>query len=212
MRYKLVIFDSDGTLTDSFPWFARILNSVADKYGFRRVEPDRIDSIRDLNARDLIEHLGVPRWKVPLIARHMRKLKVTAPIGLFDGVDRMLHGLSAGGITLAVVSSDNEDNIRQTLGPELAALIAHYGCGASLFGKAAKFKSVLRRSGCNAADTITIGDELRDLEAARSAGIAFGAVTWGYTRPEALQAHAPDEMFNSVGEICDRLCGARDGS
>ena len=137
----------------------------------------------------------------------MRKLKKSAPIGLFDGVDRMLRGLSAGGLTLAVVSSDAEDNVRATLGPELAALTAHYGCGASLFGKAAKFKSVLRRSGYAAAETITIGDELRDLEAARSAGIAFGAVTWGYTRPEALRAHRPDEMFNSVEEICDRLGG-----
>ena len=86
-------------------------------------------------------------------------------------------------------------------------MTSHYGCGASLFGKAAKFKSVLRRSGYAAAETITIGDELRDLEAARSAGIAFGAVAWGYTRPEALRAHRPDEMFNSVDEICDRLCG-----
>jgi phosphoglycolate phosphatase len=207
VRYKLVIFDFDGTLADSFPWFARVLNSVADKYGFRRVEPDKIDSLRGLNARELIEHLGVPRWKVPLIARHMRKLKVTAPIDLFDGVDRMLSGLAAGRVTLAMVSSDNEENIRRTLGPELSSLVAQYACGASLFGKAAKFKSVLRRTGHGAAETITIGDELRDLEAARSAGIAFGAVAWGYTRPDALKARAPDEMFNSVGEICDRLLG-----
>jgi phosphoglycolate phosphatase len=210
VRYKLIIFDFDGTLADSFPWFARVLNSVADKYGFRRVEHGKIDSLRGLNARELIRHLGVPRWKVPLIARHMRKLKMTAPIGLFDGVDRMLPALASGGVTLAMVSSDSEDNIRRTLGPELSTLMSHYGCGASLFGKAAKFRTVLKRSGHDAAETITIGDELRDLEAARSAGIAFGAVAWGYTRPDALKAHAPDEMFNSVGEICDRLLGANE--
>lgn len=207
MRYKLVIFDLDGTLADSFSWFTRVLNVVADRYGFRRVEPHEVETLRGLSAREMVRHLGVPRWKVPLIANHMRKLKKSALIRLFDGVDRMLRGLSAGGLTLAVVSSDAERNVRATLGPELAALTAHYGCGASLFGKAAKFKSVVRRSGCAAAETITIGDELRDLEAARSAGIAFGAVTWGYTRPEALRAHMPDEMFNSVHEICDRLCG-----
>ena len=37
VRYKLVIFDFDGTLADSFPWFAGVLNGVADRYGFRRV-------------------------------------------------------------------------------------------------------------------------------------------------------------------------------
>ena len=207
MRYKLVIFDFDGTLADSFPWFARVLNSVADKYSFRRVEPDKIDSLRGLNARELIRNLGVPRWKVPLIARHMRKLKASESIELFDGVGRMLYDLSASRIIIAMVTSDNENNVRRTLGPELASLVSHYACGASLFGKTAKFRSVLRRSGYTPAETITIGDELRDLEAARSAGIAFGAVTWGYTRPEALKAQLPDEMFNSIGEVCDKLTG-----
>jgi phosphoglycolate phosphatase len=210
VRYKLIIFDFDGTLGDSFPWFARVLNSVADKYSFQRVASDKIDSLRGLNARELIRHLGVPRWKVPLIARHMRTLKGTAPIGLFDGVDRVLPALAKGGVTLAMVSSDNEDNIRRTLGPKLSSLISHYACGASLFGKGAKFRSVLRQSGHGAAEAIAIGDELRDLEAARSAGIAFGAVAWGYTRPDVLKAHAPDEMFNSIGEICDRLLGTNE--
>jgi phosphoglycolate phosphatase len=209
VRYKLVIFDSDGTLTDSFPWFARVLNSVADRYGFKRVALDKIESLRGLNARELIQHLGVPRWKVPLIARHMRRLKSQESIGLFDGVAGMLRKLSAEGVTIAVVSSDNEDNIRRMLGLELSVIVAHYACGASLFGKAAKFKAVLRRSGHMPADTITIGDELRDLEAARSAGIAFGAAAWGYTRPDALAAHKPDEMFNSISEICDKLLGTK---
>ena len=39
-------------------------------------------------------------------------------------------------------------------------------------------------------------------------GIAFGAVSWAYTRLDALRARNPDEMFSGVGEICERLCGA----
>ena len=35
--YALAVFDFDGTLADSFPWFAGVLNGVADRYGFRRV-------------------------------------------------------------------------------------------------------------------------------------------------------------------------------
>jgi phosphoglycolate phosphatase len=208
VRYKLVIFDCDGTLADSFPWFTRALNSVADKYGFRRVESHEVETLRGLSAREMIRHLGVPRWKLPLIANYMRKLKAKERAPLFDGVEPMLHALAAKGAAIAMVSSDAEDNVRAMLGPELAALVSHYSCGASLFGKAAKFKSVLRGSGHGTAEAICIGDELRDLEAARSAGIAFGAVTWGYTKPEALRAHMPNEMFNRIGEICDRLCGA----
>ena len=36
--YKLAIFDFDGTLADSFAWFLSVINEVADRYGFRRIE------------------------------------------------------------------------------------------------------------------------------------------------------------------------------
>ena len=106
-----------------------------------------------------------------------------------------------------MVSSDAESNVRATLGGALAPLVAHYACGASLFGKARKFKAVLRRAGLRPEQAIWIGDEIRDLEAARTAGIAFGAVAWGYTRPDALRARAPDQMFDSLEDIGNRLCG-----
>jgi phosphoglycolate phosphatase len=44
---------------------------------------------------------------------------------------------------------------------------------------------------------------LRDLEAARDAGIPFGAVTWGYTTAEALRARAPEVVFERVEEIAE---------
>ena len=53
---------------------------------------------------------------------------------------------------------------------------------------------------------IAIGDEVRDIEAARAAGIACGAVTWGYAAPEALRAMQPDMVFERVEEIAPALC------
>ena len=87
MRYRLAIFDFDGTLVDSFPWFSRVLNDVADRFHFRRVEPHEIDALRTMEARELMRHLGIPAWKMPFIAHHMRKRK-SRELGetrLFDG-------------------------------------------------------------------------------------------------------------------------------
>jgi phosphoglycolate phosphatase len=207
MRYKLAIFDFDGTLADSFPWFCRILNDVADRFGFRGTAPHEIDALRSMGARDLMRHFGIPAWKMPFIAHHIRKRKSkeldqTRP---FDGVDRMLRELSNAGIALALVTSNSEPNARAILGAENANLIRTYECGVSMFGKASRFRKVLRRTGIPASDAICIGDEIRDLEAARKEGIAFGAVTWGYTVPGALIAHAPPMLFHSVGEVADQL-------
>lgn len=207
MKYRLVIFDMDGTLADSFPWFAKVLNTVADRYRFRRVAPHEVETLRGLSSRDILDWLGVPLWKVPLIARNMRALKTQHlhEIPLFPGTGRLLAALAARGAVLAVVSSDTESNVRHTLGPDNARLIAHYACESSMFGKRAKFRAVLRRSGIPAAQAIAIGDETRDAEAARAAGIAFGAVAWGYGHIDSLRPHAPDEIFFSLDEIVAKL-------
>jgi phosphoglycolate phosphatase len=207
MSYRLVIFDFDGTLADTFPWFSRVLNGVADRFGFKRIEDGEGETLRGLSAQEIIAHLGVPRWKLPLIARHMRKLAAEHrdEIRLFAGVDRMLQGLAERGIWLAVVSSNSEANVRRTLGPENEVLINDYACGASLFGKAAKFRRVLKRSRVLPFEAICIGDEIRDAEAARTVGIAFGAVAWGFTELQALRAHRPDMIFASLGDVSMHL-------
>jgi phosphoglycolate phosphatase len=202
MRYSLVILDLDGTLADSFPWFQRNLNDVADRFGFRRVAEGDVDMLRHAGTRDILHHLDVPLWKVPMIASHMRRLKAAhiAEIPLFDGVDIMLRALADAGLRLALVSSDSNGNVRRLLGKS-AALFSDFECGAAIFGKAAKFRRIVKRAGVDAAQAIAIGDETRDIEAARDTGIACGAVTWGYAAPNALRAREPDLVFDRLDDI-----------
>lgn len=209
MPYSLAIFDLDGTLADSFPWFLRNVNDVADRFGFRRMADDEVDELRHAGSREIIRRLEVPVWRLPMIARHMRRMKAghIDGIPLFPGVEAMLRTLRDGGLTLALVSSDHEANARRQLG-EAAALFAHFDCGASLFGKAKKFRRVVKRADLAPAQVISIGDEVRDIEAARAAGIACAAVMWGYAAPNALRALAPELVFERMEDIAARLVAA----
>jgi phosphoglycolate phosphatase len=206
MRYSLVIFDLDGTLSDSFPWFRHHVNGVADRFGFRRVADGDVETLRHAGSREILKQLEVPTWKLPAIARHMRRLKALhiADIPLFQGTEAMLRSLAGAGFRLALVSSDSEDNARRQLA-ELAALFSHFDCGASVFGKARKFRRVVRRAGLKPGQAIAIGDEVRDIEAARAAGIACGAVRWGFAAPEALRALSPDLTFERMEDIVREL-------
>ncbi len=103
MTYKLVIFDFDGTLADSFPWFVKVFDTLAERYRYKRLAEHEGALLRGMSAWQIIQHLGIPAWKLPLIARHARLLakRDRAQIILFPGVDRMLAQLVAasGGTT-----------------------------------------------------------------------------------------------------------------
>lgn len=212
MRYRLAIFDFDGTLADSFPWFLGALNECADRFRFRRIQDHELDTLRGYDARRMSRHLGVSAWKMPLIMRHMRARMAMDihRITLFAGVDEMLRRLADADVRIAIVTSNSEANVRRVLGPRNAALVRHLECGVSLFGKQPKLRKVLRAAGVPASDAVSIGDEIRDLHASRAAGIAFAAVGWGATRLDALRALAPDAVFERVDEIADWLAGAAD--
>lgn len=207
MKYRLAIFDFDGTLADSFSWFLGLANRLADEHRFRRIEEHEVEALRGHSARQMVAHLGVPVWKMPVIARQMRQhmARDIRHISLFPGTDQVLAGLAGRGVRLAIVTSNSIENVRQVLGPGNAELIQQYACGVSMFGKRPKLRAVVRDSGIPAAEALCIGDEIRDLEAAREVGIPFGAVSWGYTNPEALRAHGPEEMFETVEEILEKL-------
>jgi phosphoglycolate phosphatase len=116
-RYDLAIFDFDGTLADSAAWFRATINHVAQRYGFRQITDAELNELRGQRSIDIIRYLGVPTWKLPFIARHMRQLVARDAhlIGLFEGVDSLLSWLVEHDVTIAIVTSNSEANVRRIL-------------------------------------------------------------------------------------------------
>jgi phosphoglycolate phosphatase len=207
VRYRLVIFDFDGTLADSFGWFSGALNAAAAHYGFAPITPEDLQAARGLSGREFLRRVGIPLWKLPRIVARVRRALAAAqePVALFAGVDALLRRLHERGVLIAIVSSNSEANVRRALGPENVARVRYLACGAPVFGKAGRFRRVVRESGVPRREVLCVGDEIRDLEAARAEGLAAGAVGWGFATLAALEALRPDEVFTSVEEMAERL-------
>ena len=202
MRYDLIIFDFDGTLADSFPFFVAAQNVLARKHRFREIAPADVDALRHVSPRELMRRVGMSRWRLPFVVRdftrHMREHG--HGIGLFEGVDVALAALHAQGPTLAIVTSNGHDNCRRILGPAFDRF-AHLECDVGIFGKKRRLRRVLKAAGVPASHALYVGDTEPDAEAARAAGVDFAAVSWGYGAIEALRMHAPAVVLASVGEI-----------
>ena len=211
MRYKLAIFDFDGTLADSLPWFLSVVDELAVTHHFKRPVLAELEMWRGCSAAKVLAHHGVALWKLPAIGRdlHARAARDAGRIPLFPGVDELFPALRQVGVSIAIVSSNGEANVRRIIGAANEACVSAFECGASVFGKRTKFKKVLRRFGVAADEALCVGDEVRDVEAAKAEGIPFGAVAWGYTHLHTLQEYAPEETFLTVTDIAACVLASR---
>ena len=211
--YKLVVFDFDGTLADSLGWLVSVMPETAVRFRFNHAGPEYHDYLRSLDAAELLQYLKIPAWKIPIIALHLRKRMAceTDKIPLYPGVSEMLQDLASGHLTLALLSSNSRNNVLRILGPRLSDCFDFYHCEVPYLGKTHQFGKLLKRSGFHPSETLYIGDETRDLEAARSHGVDFGAVAWGFNNPNAFERHQPEYLFEEAADIT-RLLSDRSGN
>src|SRR5687768_5032104 len=128
MRFKLALFDFDGTLADSALWFLNEINQIAEELKLRRIEESDFEKLRGYSTEQVMKFLRLPRWKLPILLNRMRKAAARddSDIKLFPGIESMLAHLQKRDITLGVVSSNAEGNIRRILGSESAGRIVYF--------------------------------------------------------------------------------------
>lgn len=198
-----VIFDFDGTICDSFPTFLSFLDLLAERYHFKRVDPSEVELYRNLPAAKIIKRLEIPPLVVPLVMRSARKLlgQKMDQLMVFDGMIAAIQNLQDQGVECGCLTSNSKQTVESFLRREgLALSFVH--AGSSLFGKARLIRLIMRqRSYLVAAETYYVGDETRDIEASKSAGIKGIAVTWGYNAQKILKAKNPDFCITSPEEL-----------
>ena len=205
MSYKLILFDFDGTLANSFPYFLEVFNQSADHHRLKPLSTAEIDVLRGYDSRQIMRYFKIPFWRTPFLVADARRrmAKDIDQIRIFPGIDRVIRELDARRKILGIVSSNAHANIVRVLGQETAAQIQYFEAGISLGGKAPKIQKLVHKTRIPLEDVLLIGDEIRDIEAARKVGVACAVVAWGYTRVDALMSCHPDLIFKQVEEILE---------
>ncbi|HEY5955431.1 MAG TPA: HAD hydrolase-like protein [Polyangiaceae bacterium] len=199
------IFDFDGTLADTMNHVVPLYNSVADRFKVPQLSPADIPRLRRMGPRQAMDAYGIPLWKVPRIM-HAVTLKLREQIDRlepFGGVAETLSTLSLTGTRCLLLSSNSRENVEAFLRRHRFDFFERLVCGTSLFGKGARLRNVLAQASLLAGSVAYVGDEVRDIEAARSVGVQSIAVSWGYADRETLLAAKPNYLIDRPEQLLD---------
>lgn len=208
MKYKVVLWDFDGTLADTLTLALGIYNRMAAEKSFKPIDDPH--AVRDMGMREFLKSHGVPLHKIPFaFSTFLTELRSMAKdVSLHDGIGVALQQISDYGILQGVVSSNSTDTIRQCLASNDAETHFDYISGTSkIFGKEKRIAKALKALNATAQQALYIGDEIRDIEAARAAGLDIAAVAWGLNSAAALTQHKPTHLVSSPDELLSILMG-----
>lgn len=192
-----IIFDFDGTIVDSFDYFANFLAKQAEKYPLSA--EDR-EALNGLTLAKGARFLGHAWWQLPILYLQGLRAIEREPehVHIFAGMDRVIEKLHHEGHRLFVVSSNSTSMIGQFLKRHsLDHYFVDYYGRVVVFGKSPALRRLMRQQKLDPKECVYVGDEPRDVNAARGAGMRCIAVTWGYTHESTLAATHPDMLVDT---------------
>ena len=206
---KTILFDLDGTLTDSGEGIINCATLALRHFGLP------IPSYADMRTfvgpplRDSFIRFGVPADQADEAIRVYRSRYI--PTGMFEntpypGIRELLEKLRAEGYTLYVATSKPEEMSVTILEKFDLAKYFHRICGASIDSsrstKDAVIAYLLESSGAKE-DMVMVGDTKYDILGAKAHGIPAIGVGWGYGKVEEME----EAGAVGIAETMDELIG-----
>lgn len=215
-RYRLAIFDCDGTLVDSQRFIVECMQAAFLAEG---IEPPAGDAIRRIvgltlvHATDRLLGGGDPAVAARLAEAYrqqflLRRLKGQTDEPLFPGAREVLEALSARGVVMGVATGKTMRGLVHIL--EQHGLAHHFVTLQTADLHPSKphpsmIEAAMRETGAAPEETMMIGDTSFDIEMAVSAGATPVGVAWGNHPAAELKAVGAAHVLDRFDELVGLL-------
>jgi len=210
VKYPVLLFDVDGTLTDSAPDICGAIQTILARTPQASVPFDFLKTYIGRHLQDLFEDLfpGISQAEVDgLIAdyRQVYAARQHANTRLYTGVAETMPLLPGRKSTATTKSSLTAGIVLEKFG-----LREHFAHVQGTDGFPSKPKpdvilKALEALGARPEECLFIGDSAPDMAAGRAAGVHLCAVRYGYGEWADLAAYGPEYNVGSFGELADLL-------
>lgn len=206
-----LIFDFDGTIIDSFQVAIEKFNLLSEEFNFRKISSNEISDLKNLSSKELVKYLKIPIYKIPRILFLARKYMNNKILTLapFENIHDVLKRLYDEKFSLGILTSNSIENVTTWLDMhKMNHFFSFIHAGSNFFGKDRALKRILKKYAINKSEAFYIGDETRDIDAAKKNNIYSMAVTWGFNSEKILLAHQPHYVARKPEDILV-ICGLK---
>ena len=207
---KAILFDLDGTLADTAPDLAAAMNLLRARAGLAPTPYERLRPVASAGARGMIgaaygitpDDAAYEALKVAFLDNYAAALAVHST--LFDGVPELLGGIGALGLGWGIVTNKAARFTDALVGP---IGLGHAGCVVSGDTTAhakphpAPLLEAARRLRLAPEQCWYVGDDRRDIDAGRAAGMRTIACAWGYCGPVEPLGWGADHLLATPHEL-----------
>jgi phosphoglycolate phosphatase len=214
-RFDLLVFDWDGTLTDSTDLIVAAMHAACCDLGLPVPPAENVKHIIGLGFKEALAHLlpALDSDDYPMVVERYRHhfLSRVAPIPVFPGVNETLQSLHEAGFMLAVATGKSRKGLNRDFKETgLGRYFQASRCADECFSKPhpAMLLELIEELNAPAARTLMIGDTTHDLQMAKNAGVASLAVSYGAHPKENLIELSPLTCLGDIRELPQwlRLC------
>lgn len=191
------IFDFDGVLADTSEAAYGAIEVVAAR---KRVMPPTHEYLRNHTTQEIMQALRIRWFELPYYVSLGRRLLAQSrkKIALFPHASEVISNARQSANYVFIVSSNSSKLIHSLLDSRsLLEQVDEIHGGVGLFGKKRVLKRLISRFKLDPTRVCYVGDETRDIEAARKVGIRSIGVSWGYQSLELLAQLDPDFLADS---------------
>ena len=211
-RPRAILFDLDGTLADTAPDLAAAVNLLRTERGLEPTPYALLRPTASAGARGMIGAAfglipgdeGYEALRLAWFDNYQAAMAVHS--SLFGGVPELLAGLAEAGIAWGIVTNKPArftDPLVPQIGLERAGCIISGDTMAHAKPHPAPLLEGARRLGVAPADCWYVGDDLRDVEAGRAAGMLTVACAWGYCGAVAPSGWGADLLIETPTDLLE---------
>lgn len=203
----VIVFDFDGTIADTMEAIRKIMNQLANEFTFRRIKDKDLENLREMIPQEFLKTLGISLIKFAFISKRVR-VELNKEIGNLKphkGVKKTLINLRNKGYHLGILTSNLQENVEKFLKMNALSVFDFIYSGSSFLGKYRVLKRLLKEQKLKKEKVIYVGDELRDIEAAKKSGVRIIAVSWGFNTERLLRKGNPDYFVKKPQELINLL-------